>query len=171
MSQTAVRAPADGYVTFVTLTVGDRALQAQSASFHLEKEITLVGLFSQNGFQTVREGAPVEIVFENIPGRIYMQRSSRFQEASARARSQCLEHWRETTALGGATTFPAVISIPEDMSGDSLRLGMSGSATAFSPKAGVIGLRLPFSSGSVRIPLIFSKCSTEDRPAPTAGPL
>jgi hypothetical protein len=36
--------------------------------------------------------------------------------------------------------FPAVISIPDDMDHDSLRLGMSGSATAFAPKAGVIGL-------------------------------
>ncbi|MCK1516006.1 hypothetical protein IVB22_26305 [Bradyrhizobium sp. 190] len=45
-----------------------------------------------------------------------------------------------TTALGGATVFPAVISIPDGMSRDSLRLGMSGSATAFSDKAGVIGL-------------------------------
>ena len=46
----------------------------------------------------------------------------------------------KTSAIGGAKTFPALISIPEDMSHDSLRLGMSGSATAFSPKAGVIGL-------------------------------
>jgi hypothetical protein len=45
-----------------------------------------------------------------------------------------------TTALGGATTFPAEISILEGMHRDSLRPGMSGSATAFSDKAGVIGL-------------------------------
>jgi hypothetical protein len=45
-----------------------------------------------------------------------------------------------TNALGGATAFPAVISIPEDMSRDSLRLGMSGRVTAFSSNAGVIGL-------------------------------
>lgn len=45
-----------------------------------------------------------------------------------------------TNALGGATVFPAVISIPEGMNRDSLRLGMSGSATAFAGNAGVIGL-------------------------------
>src|SRR5438552_16249027 len=33
-----------------------------------------------------------------------------------------------------------VTSIPDDMSRETLRLGMSGSATAFSPNAGVIGL-------------------------------
>jgi hypothetical protein len=45
-----------------------------------------------------------------------------------------------TNALGGATMFPAEISIPEGMSRDSLRLGMSGSVTAFADNAGVIGL-------------------------------
>jgi hypothetical protein len=47
---------------------------------------------------------------------------------------------RSGSLLGGATVFPAVISIPEDMSRDSLRLGMSGRVTAFSSNAGVIGL-------------------------------
>ncbi|XIA63985.1 hypothetical protein ACFIOY_34245 [Bradyrhizobium sp. TZ2] len=56
----------------VALTVGDRALQARSAmSFIVENEITLVGMFAQNGFQTIKEGAAVDIVFDNVPGRIY----------------------------------------------------------------------------------------------------
>jgi hypothetical protein len=37
-----------------------------------------------------------------------------------------------------ALLFPAGISIPQEMSRDSLRLGMSGSATTFSEKAGVL---------------------------------
>jgi len=45
-----------------------------------------------------------------------------------------------TNAISGATTFPAAISIPDEMSRGSLRLGMSGNATAFAENAGVIGL-------------------------------
>lgn len=45
-----------------------------------------------------------------------------------------------TNAIGGATVFPATVSIPDEMSRDSLRLGMSGNATAFAENAGVIGL-------------------------------
>lgn len=72
LSQTTIVAPADCYVTLMTLTIGDRALQGRSTmSFIVEKEITIIGLFSQNGFQTIREGAPVDIVFDNVPGRIY----------------------------------------------------------------------------------------------------
>jgi hypothetical protein len=72
--------PADGYVTVVALTVGDRALQARSAmSFIVENDITLVGMFSQNGFQTIKEGAAVDIVFDNVPGRIYHAKSEGYR--------------------------------------------------------------------------------------------
>lgn len=37
----------------------------------VESEIVLVGMFSQNGLQTLEEGAAVDIVFDNVPGRIY----------------------------------------------------------------------------------------------------
>jgi multidrug resistance efflux pump len=141
LSQTDVRAPADGYVTVVALTIGDRALQARSAmSFIVEKEITLVGMFSQNGFQTIKEGAAVEIVFDNAPGRIYHARITAIPKGIGQGQIAVSGTLARTTALGGATVFPAEISIPDGMNRDSLRLGMSGSATAFAANAGVIGL-------------------------------
>ncbi|MGY4512418.1 HlyD family secretion protein [Bradyrhizobium sp. USDA 3650] len=141
LSQTSVRAPADGYVTVVTLTVGDRALQARSAmSFIVEQEITLVGLFPQNGFDTVKRGAEVKIVLDNLPGRIFHARIVEIPKGIGQGQVAVSGTLARTNALGGATTFPAVISIPDDISRESLRLGMSGSATTFSEKAGVIGL-------------------------------
>src|SRR5207249_5870499 len=141
LSQTAVRAPADGYVTVVALTVGDRALQARSAmSFIVENEITIVGLFSQNGFQTIKVGAPVDIVFENAPGKIYHARITAIPRGIGQGQIATSGTLARTTALGGTSAFPAEISIPDEMSRDSLRLGMSGNATAFAANAGVIGL-------------------------------
>ena len=117
LSQTDVRAPADGYVTVVALTVGDRALQARSAmSFIVEKEITLVGLFSQNGFQTIKEGAAVDIVFDNVPGRIFHAKIVEIPKGIGQGQIAVSGTLARTSALGGATTFPAVISIPADMS-------------------------------------------------------
>jgi multidrug resistance efflux pump len=131
LSQTAVRAPADGYVTVVALTVGDRALQARSAmSFIVEHEITLVGMFSQNGFQTIKEGAPVDIIFDNAPGRIYHAKITAVPKGVGQGQIAVSGTLARTSALGGATVFPAEISIPEGLGRDSLRLGMSGSATA-----------------------------------------
>jgi multidrug resistance efflux pump len=141
LSQTTIRAPADGYVTVVALSVGDRALQARSAmSFIVESEIVLVGMFSQNGFQTIKDGAPVDIVFDNAPGRIYHARITAIPRGIGQGQIAVSGTLARTTAFGGATVFPAEISIPEGLSRDSLRLGMSGSATAFAGNAGVIGL-------------------------------
>ena len=141
LSQTTIRAPADGYVTLVTVTVGDRALQLHSAmSFIVENEITLVGMFSQNGFQTIKEGAPVDIVFDNVPGRIYHARITAIPKGIGQGQVAVSGTLARTSALGGATVFPAQISIPDGMNRDQLRLGMSGSATAFAGNAGVIGL-------------------------------
>jgi multidrug resistance efflux pump len=141
LSQTAVRAPADGYVTVVALTVGDRALQARSAmSFIVEKEITIVGMFSQNGFQTIKPGAPVDIVFDNAPGRIYHARITAIPKGVGQGQIAVSGTLARTTSLGGTSAFPAEISIPDEMSRESLRLGMSGTATAFAGNAGVVGL-------------------------------
>ncbi len=141
LAQTTIRAPADGYVTLVAVTVGDRALQLHSAmSFIVENEITLVGMFSQNGFQTIKEGTAVDIVFDNAPGRIYHARVTAIPKGIGQGQVAVSGTLARTTALGGATVFPAEISIPDGMNRDQLRLGMSGSATAFAGNAGVIGL-------------------------------
>lgn len=141
LSQTSVRAPADGYVTVVALTVGDRALQARSAmSFIVEKEIALVGLFSQNGFQAIKEGAAVDIVFDNVPGRIHHAKVIGIPKGIGQGQIAVSGTLARTNTFGGATVFPAEISIPDGMARDALRLGMSGSATAFADNAGVIGL-------------------------------
>jgi multidrug resistance efflux pump len=141
LSQTTVRAPADGFVPVVALAVGDRALQASAVmSFIVDNEITIIGMFSQNGFQTVKIGAAVDIVFDNDPGRVYHAKITDIPKGVGQGQIATSGVIVRTNAIGGATVFPAVISIPDEMSRDSLRLGMSGNATAFAENAGVIGL-------------------------------
>jgi multidrug resistance efflux pump len=123
------------------LTVGDRSLQARSAmSFIVEKEIVLVGMFSQNGFQTIREGAAVDIVFDNVPGRIYHAKIIGIPKGIGQGQIAVSGTLARTNTFGGATVFPAEILIPDGIDRDTLRLGMSGNATAFAENAGVIGL-------------------------------
>ena len=108
MSQTAVRAPADGFVTVVALTVGDQALQARSAmSFIVGKEIKLVGMFSQNAFETVKEGVAVDIVFDNSPGRIYHAKVTAIPKGIAGHVRQRNRIFRE----GGVIGLPASILV------------------------------------------------------------
>lgn len=141
LSQTTVRAPADGYAPVLALTIGDRALPASSVMpFIVDSEVTIIGMFAQNGFQTIRVGTPVDIVFDNDPGHIYHARVTNIPKGVGQGQVANSGTIARTNAIGGATVFPAAISIPDEMSRESLRLGMSGNATAFSEKAGVIGL-------------------------------
>lgn len=56
----------------MALAVGDRTTLARSVmSFIITDEITLIGTFSPNGFQTIKPGAAVKLVFDNDPGRIH----------------------------------------------------------------------------------------------------
>ena len=140
LAQTTVRAPADGAVTVMALTVGDRAHLTRSVmSFIVTSEITIVGVFSQNGFRAIKPGAEVQLVLENDPGRLHKATVTGIPEGVGQeiAVSGTLAR---TTAIGGATTFPAEISIPADVDRGNLRLGTSGTATVFAKDAGVIGI-------------------------------
>jgi len=141
LEQTTVRAPADGFVTAMALTVGDRALQFHSAmSFIVADGIRIVGMFAPNGFQTIKPGAPVILVFDNNPGRIYRARIMDIPRGIGEGQIAVSGTLARDGAIGGATAYPAVISIPEDMDVGQLRLGMPGTATVFADNAGVIGL-------------------------------
>jgi multidrug resistance efflux pump len=158
LSQTTVRAPADGDVTAVALSVGDRALRARSAmSFIVGSEITLVGLFAQNSFQTVKEGAPVDIVFDNVPGRVYHAKILAIPRGVGQGQIAVSGALARTNALGGATAFPAVISVPDEMSHESLRLGCPAAPPHFRRRRALSAFSHPSLSGSVPIPRISSR--------------
>jgi multidrug resistance efflux pump len=141
LEQTTVRAPGDGYVTTVALVVGDRAMFTKSVmSFIIADDITIVGMFSPNGFQAVKPGAPVQLVFDNIPGRVYHATISDIPRGVGQGQIAVSGMIARVGSIGGANAYPAEISIPKDMEREQLRLGMPGTATAFAANAGVVGL-------------------------------
>ena len=141
LAQTTIRAPADGYVTVMALTVGDRALQMRTAmSFIVTDEITIVGMFSPNGFETIKPGAAVILVFDDKPGRLYHAKVTEIPRGVGQGQISVSGVLARVGAIGGAKEFPAIVSLPEDVIPELFRLGMPGTATVFSDKAGVIGL-------------------------------
>jgi multidrug resistance efflux pump len=141
LQQTTVRAPSDGYVSTMGLAVGARALQARAAmSFIVTSDLTIVGTFLQNGFHTIRPGAPVKLVFDNDPGRIHDARITAIPEGVGEGQIAVSGMLTRVTALGGTGAYPAEISIPDHADRAMLRLGTSGTATVFAENAGVIGL-------------------------------
>jgi hypothetical protein len=55
LSEATSRTPVDCYATIVALSARRSRITARSAiSFIVEDEVTIVGMFSQNGFQTIK---------------------------------------------------------------------------------------------------------------------
>jgi multidrug resistance efflux pump len=141
LDQTTVRAAGDGVVTILTLTAGDRAMQGRAVmSFILADDIVIIGLFSPNGFKTVKPGAQVKLVFDNDPGRIHEATIVAIPHGVGEGQIAVSGMLAKVNTFGGARTYPAVISIPKDIDRTQLRLGMPGTATVFAENAGVIGL-------------------------------
>jgi multidrug resistance efflux pump len=141
LEQTIVRAPGSGLVTAMALAVGDRALQTHSVlSFIVTDDVTLVGMFAPNGFETIKPGAAVKIVFDSHPGQIFHAKVIEIPQGVGQGQVAVSGTLARVGSIGGAKAYPAVISIPGEMERGQLKVGMPGTATVFSEKAGVIGL-------------------------------
>ncbi|MGL9623930.1 biotin/lipoyl-binding protein [Bradyrhizobium sp. U531] len=141
LEHTTITAPGDGYVTVMALSVGDRAGQHKAVmSFIISDDITIVGMFAPNGYRTIKPGAAARLVFDDDPGRIYDARITAIPQGVGQGQIAVSGTLARVGSIGGAKAYPAVISIPEDIGRDRLRLGMPGTATVFAERPGVIGL-------------------------------
>ena len=125
----------------MALTIGDRATQFKPImSFVVADELMIVGLFSPNGFQTIKHGAAVSLVFDDDPGRRYNAKILEIPRGVGQGQIVTSGTLANANVLGGARQYPAVISLPEGVDRASLRVGMPGNATVYAENAGVIGL-------------------------------
>jgi RND family efflux transporter MFP subunit len=137
LDQTTIRAPSDGYVSGLTLNKGDRATSSKSVmSFIVSDGIQLVGIFSQNGFQTVKPSAQVQFALSQRPLLLY---NSTISEAvvSGVGEGQLTTSGTLTRITSTRMTdeYPAMILIPKDIDRSALRPGMSGTATVYAPNS------------------------------------
>jgi len=140
LDQTTIRAPADGYVSTMALAVGTRAVPLRSVlSFILADDITLVGVFSQNGFRSVKPGATVKLVFANKPGRIYRSTVGNIMQGVGQGQIAVSGILARAESIGTSSDYPALINVPADIERNVLCLGMVGTATVISDDAGPIG--------------------------------
>jgi multidrug resistance efflux pump len=139
--QTTIRAPADGYVTTIGLSVGDRALEHSSVlSFVVADQVKIIGMFSPNGFRAIKPGTAVKLVFDEVPGRIYHTTVTTVPRGVGQGQIAASGTLARVGSIEGVDTYPAVISVPQEIDPEFLRIGMPGTATVISDKAGVIGL-------------------------------
>ncbi|HEX7565039.1 MAG TPA: biotin/lipoyl-binding protein [Bradyrhizobium sp.] len=140
LDQTTIRAAGDGYVSAMTLAVGARAVPLRGAlSFILANEVSIIGVFEQNGFKNIRRGAPVKLVFANRPGQVFYSEIGDVLRGTGQGQVTVSGTLARAETIGTSTTYPANIDTPKGIDPDMLRLGMVGTATVISDKAGPIG--------------------------------
>jgi len=141
LDQTTIHAAGDGYVSAMTLSVGARAVPLRGAlSFILANEISILGVFDQNGFRNIKRGAPVKMVFANRPGEIFYSEVGDVFRGTGQGQVTVSGTLARAETVGTSSTYPASIDTPKNIDPDMLRLGMVGTATVISDKAGPIGL-------------------------------
>jgi multidrug resistance efflux pump len=132
--QTTVRAPGDGYVSNLTLSKGDRAAPPKSVmSFIVSDGIQLVGIFSQNGFQTIIPGAQVQFALSNNPGHLFSSTIGDIVSGVGEGQIASSGTLARVTSLPMTTEYPALIIRPPEIDASALRPGMSGTATVYAP--------------------------------------
>jgi RND family efflux transporter MFP subunit len=136
LDRTTIRAPADGYVSNLALDRGERATPSKSVlSFILADGTQLVGIFSQNGFQTIKPGARVQFALSNNPGHIYSSKISGIVTGVGEGQIAASGTLAQVTLLPMTSQYPALIERPRDIETSALRPGMSGTVTVYAPNS------------------------------------
>lgn len=103
-------------------------------------DVTLIAMFSPNGFETIKPAARVKIVFDSHPGRVFEAKVLNIPRGVGQGQVAVSGTLARVGSIGGAKTYPAEVSVPDGIDKAQLRLGMPGTATVFAENAGVIGL-------------------------------
>ncbi|MGM4967833.1 HlyD family secretion protein [Tardiphaga sp. 1201_B9_N1_1] len=136
LDQTTVVASADGYVTNLALSKGDRATSSKAVmSFLVADAVQLVGIFGQNGYQTIKPGARVQLALSNNPGHLYESAIGDIVSGVGEGQITSSGTITRVTSLSITSEYPAMINRPNGLSADSLRPGMSGTATVYAPNS------------------------------------
>ena len=109
-------------------------------SFIFTDQITILGMFSPNGFRTIKPGAEVKLVFDDDPGRIHEATIAGIPKGTGQGQIAVSGTLARAGSIRGAKTYPAVISIRRT----SIAAGSGSVCLArqrySAEKAGVIGL-------------------------------
>jgi len=104
-------------------------------SFIVSDGIQLVGIFSQNGFQTIKPGAQVQFALSNNPGHLYSSTLGDIVSGVGEGQIASSGVLARITSLPMTAEYPALINRPKDIDPSALRPGMSGTATVYAPNS------------------------------------
>ncbi len=140
LGETTVHAPSDGFVSGLTLAVGQRATPLRSVMAFIEADsIRINGVFPQSGFRRIAPGARVRLALAGVPGRIYESEVREVFSGIGQGQIAASGVLPSMGSIGASREYGVRLVVPDDLPPETLRLGMSGTATVFAEDAGAIG--------------------------------
>jgi multidrug resistance efflux pump len=129
LDQTTVRAPADGYVTQLSLRPGQMASNLPLAPvmvFVHSEQPALIATFPQNVIADLIPGLEAEVAFKAYPGRIFKATVSHMLPTTAEGQVSASGQLRSATPATAPGRIPVVFNYDEDIQA----LGLPGGAQA-----------------------------------------
>ena len=116
LDQTTVRAPADGYIMGLGLSVGQRVSTAPMRGwmpFVVRDGAHLIAWINQNVYRYVKVDAPVEAVFKLYPGRVFSGKVEAMLEMSGEGQLQASGSVPTRTVQQQPGAFAVIIKLDE----------------------------------------------------------
>lgn len=141
LEQTAVIAPANGVVTSIGVSAGDQAQPLSPVMPFISSDSAFVaGVFSQNGLEGMPVGTPVKIILDRTPGIIYDSKVVEIARGTGSGQIPVGSDILSALDIGSSAEALVVLAWPDELNRDLATTGTVGSATAFGPDAGAMGM-------------------------------
>ncbi len=141
LEQTVVRAPAPGIVSSLGVSVGDQARPLNPVMpFIRTDSLFVAGVFKQNGANAMPAGTPVEIAFDRIPGRLFVSEVIEIASGTSAGQIPVGAELLGAADIGSSSEILVVLAWPDGLDRSIGTAGNVGTATAFGPDAGAMGI-------------------------------
>jgi multidrug resistance efflux pump len=138
LDQTAVRAPADGYVPQVQLRPGTMATATRLVplmAFVVTEQPTLVASFPQKSIREFKPGMPGEATFKQHPGRTFKVKIRRVMTAIPEGEVDASGQLISTTSAHEKGYIPVIFDYDEDIAGLNLPIGAQATVAVYTERA------------------------------------
>ena len=142
LNETTVRAPANGYATYVTLRPGQRVVTfpLQPAMTFIDTSRNLVGVQIQQIYQRhLRVGQPAELAFKVRPGKIYTGKVQAIYQVTNQGQS-VISGTVPTAQKIQAEPFFVRVDLDDKSAEKDLPAGSAGTAAIYTDSAGATHL-------------------------------
>lgn len=139
LEQTVVVAPSDGYVASLTLRPGNRVTVLKSAmTFFSPNDRVLAATFPQSSAHGFKIGDPVRVALRTLPGSSFETTVSAVLIGTSEGTLDARASLPSLREIAGGASFVVVLAVPDDLPGEALRLGSSGTALRITDNAGPV---------------------------------